>query len=117
MWDEPMASFTKLGWVVHGKTSKCRKGPNFMCAAFENNKDDELHQLVKEQFRLESLGIKIVEKLPRSNDDTRAEMMMDNLTYRDEEGRLVVPMLWRTDDLNLPESKSAARRRLTICEK
>lgn len=54
MWNEP----TKLGWVVHGKCSQQKQTSRFMDAAF-NTKDEELHKVLKEQFRLEALGIKI----------------------------------------------------------
>ena len=53
----PMATQTKLGWIVHGNAGQFRNRLElqYTCAIFSEYAD-ALHQLVKESFALDALG-------------------------------------------------------------
>ncbi|CAL8111098.1 unnamed protein product [Orchesella dallaii] len=114
--NSPVATFTKLGWVVHGRNymKQCEDaGVSFVAI---ENQDDLLHETVKENFRLDALGVISEKSLPKSKDDIRADAMMEDMSRRVEDG-WETGMLWKTDDITLPPSKHAAMRRLKLLEK
>ena len=115
----PALSKTKLGWVLHGIIPSQNSKLNTMkiLSHWQGvHEDDELHQLVKRSFTTEEFGVKVLKELPRSNDDIRAQEIMERTTKRIGE-RWEVGLLWRDENIQLPESKSMAIRRLTSMEK
>jgi len=109
----PVATLTQLGWVVHGRNAwKSYENDEI---SFVVGQDDALHEAVKENFRLDALGVMSEKSLPKSKDDIRAENMMDSFTRRVESG-WETGMLWKKDDLKLPVSKHVAMRRLKVLE-
>jgi hypothetical protein len=80
-----------------------------------NEEHDELHEMVKRYFTIESLGVKAVENR-RSKEDIRALQIMEETTRRVGESR-ETGLLWKEDDVNLPNSKPIAERRLHLMER
>jgi len=83
--------------------------------SFVVGNDDALHELMKENFRLDALGIICEKSLPKSKDDIRAEAMMEK-TSRRVEGGWETAMLWKQDETTLPPSKHVAMRRLKLLD-
>ncbi|XP_062541564.1 uncharacterized protein LOC134209583 [Armigeres subalbatus] len=98
---EPIATRTRLGWIVFGPYSiAARAVTDFtghhsvhLCQCSEQ-KDAELHKA----------------------DDERAEQLLKTLTLLKKK-RYETGLLWRYDDVRLPDSKSMAMRRLLCLEK
>lgn len=119
--EDPLAAKTKLGWIVYGRhksfsvdvssrkqtkqrfqnvltrLSKCRK-----------EEDRLLHNLVKNFFAIESIGVGPT-KL-RSEEDARAEKVMES-TLIFKNGRYEIGMTWKTDNETLPDNLSMAEQR------
>ncbi len=122
---EPIACKTRLGWIVQGpddnslgneiddseSVSNVRVSMN-MC---EGHADNQLHQLVKEFFAFENCGIRVPEKLLESKDVIRARDIMERTTIK-KDGRYETGLLWRYDDIYLPDSFGMAMRRLICLE-
>ncbi|XP_058827701.1 uncharacterized protein LOC131687632 [Topomyia yanbarensis] len=113
---EPIAVKTRLGWVVYGSCSEDRQ-PDYFVNYHSLNKcqcreglDEDLHRTMKEYFSLDSLGIIRTEKPLLSNDEQRASNMLDTLT-RQKDGRFESGLLWKYDNIRLPDSKEMALRR------
>ncbi|CAG7832144.1 unnamed protein product [Allacma fusca] len=100
----PVTTNTKLGWLIHG-VNYHRHKIDYTCSVFRANKenDDLLHQLVKEHFKLESLGVSANAKPMRSKEEQRAEMILEKTTRRVGE-RWETGLLWKCDEVKLPES-------------
>lgn len=120
--DEPLASNTKLGWIVYGRHSIADvriSGKTIEKQGFQqthlrlgkcNDTDDrQLHELVKSFFSVENLGV--AAKQLKSAEDERAEMLMKS-TMKMVDGRYEVGLLWKTDDIVLPDNKKMAMQRL-----
>ncbi|XP_062556863.1 uncharacterized protein LOC134221692 [Armigeres subalbatus] len=112
---EPMAAKTRLGWMVFGTciTNDLQTATNVphsfhMC--HHATDDDELNSAVKNYFALESLGISKLDSLPMSTEDERASKMMRAVT-KFENGRYCTGLLWKFDDIQLPDSRPMAVRR------
>ncbi|XP_044751667.1 uncharacterized protein LOC123311663 [Coccinella septempunctata] len=119
-WNGPAVSKTLLGWVLHGNLKYGEKNPNSVChiQSFDifREKDDldVLHDLVKEQWRLEK--IENSQELAPSPLDRRAQRTLDT-TMRRVGQRYETGLLWKKEDLVLPESKANAFRRLRCVER
>lgn len=102
---QPVASCTELGWVIHGPTGSVggSESVNFIAER------DDLHEYVKEQFELESLGIV---EVSRKNAETERALEILNKTSRRVEGGWEVGLLWARDNTNLPENYNHALKRL-----
>lgn len=112
---EPAASYTLLGWVVHGVISKSRDSKTCFNSSrnSQNIFDQEIHELVKSYFSLEMLG---VSKKPRViKTDQRAFKLLDETT-RFCNGRWETGLLWKTDNPKLPDNYYGALSRLKSIE-
>ncbi|XP_055633869.1 uncharacterized protein LOC129774190 [Toxorhynchites rutilus septentrionalis] len=113
---EPIASKTRLGWMVYGTcTAENKSNPSIaphsfhMCHHSLQN-DAELNSAVNAHFALENLGIFKPEKLLLSTEDERSSKMMRSVT-KFENGRWRTGLLWKFDDIRLPDSRPMALRR------
>ncbi|XP_058816619.1 uncharacterized protein LOC131679884 [Topomyia yanbarensis] len=113
--NEPIATKTRLGWTIYGTFSnddrKLSTAPYsfHICSHFHETEDD-LHTVVKNFFALDSLGISAPLKESLSAADKRAmEILRSNTIIRN--GRYCTSLLWKYDDVRLPNNKAMALRR------
>lgn len=123
--DQPVAAKTRLGWLVYGPctTKAVSSGDtgytayhSFHVCACSKEADYEMNQALKEYFSFDSLGIVKTEKPLISKNDERALQLLSSKTHL-KEGRFESELLWRFDDVQLPDSKAMAMKRLTCLEK
>lgn len=119
--NEPIASKTKLGWTIYGPSELpgTANGYNYQSfhSCFSSQEHDTmLHQEIKNYFSLDSMGICKPENILKSSDDRRAESLLRSLT-RYKDCRYETGLLWKFDNVKLPDSKSIAIRRLQCLEK
>ncbi|XP_058816368.1 uncharacterized protein LOC131679652 [Topomyia yanbarensis] len=119
--NEPIATRTRLGWIVFGpcsvipQISYMAHHSFHVCQCCKRN-DAELHKTVKAYFALDSIGIGHNIKPLLSKDDERAQQLLKSLTHV-KDRRYETGLLWRNDDVRLPDSKPMAARRLSCLEK
>ncbi|XP_036329696.1 uncharacterized protein LOC118741829 [Rhagoletis pomonella] len=100
---EPIASKCLLGWSIQGTSTAATYVTMHHCEC----KWQELHDIVKESFSLESVKPQNLQ----SNDDKRAIEILDRTCIK-VDGRFEVGLLWRDEDYSLPESYNNAVSRL-----
>ncbi|XP_063629208.1 uncharacterized protein LOC134800656 [Cydia splendana] len=112
----PVASLTRLGWVLHGPDRTRRAAVNFVGHARPKTADDEALELMKQHFDIESLGVS--QKLPRADPDQRAlDLLKATCDKIPGENRYRAGLLWRTDDEKLPDNRAQALKRLFSLER
>lgn len=98
---------TRLGWTIHGNSSGLvNNDPNTIhhnvhvcrCRLSEN-----LHSLVEQFFAIKNFGTQKSENLPKSADDIRARRILHDTTRRIG-NRYQTGLLWKSDDISLPNS-------------
>lgn len=113
---EPIAARTRLGWMVFGtcstggRTTSTTIPHSFHVCHHMAEDDIELNSAVKDYFALESLGVSRPERLLLSTEDERATNKMRSVT-KFENGRYCTGLLWKYDDIRLPDNKTMALRR------
>ncbi|XP_038106443.1 uncharacterized protein LOC119766116 [Culex quinquefasciatus] len=116
---EPLASKTRLGWTVYGCSAAGLKTTNYtlhVCKCQSDGQaDQDLHELVKRHFAIESIGVS-AEKGPESEEDKRARNILEATTKR-VSNRFETGLLWRHDDVKFPNSFPMAMRRLECFER
>ena len=122
--DELYVSKCALGWTMHGKIEpriKNNTGHVLNCQkvrALTNVRssriDNEMHDIVKSYFDLDSIGITINSNV-NSNESRALEIMEKTSRYTGD--RWEIGLLWRKDDLTIPNSKPIALRLLKLLEK
>jgi hypothetical protein len=114
----PVAARTRLGWCVFGQTqtksTKRNLGRTFMLKDATHN-DDYLHDLVKNYFMLENLGVKSSAETRKSKEHQRANEIVDT-TLKYIGGRYEVGLIWKKDQITLPDSYPMAYSRLKQLE-
>lgn len=113
--NEPVASLTRLGWVLHGFAAGRSNGDDYGCHMHEHH-DDGLHELVKSYFKFDSIGIKRDDSHRNSCEERRALDILDKKSKK-LDGRWEAGLLWRSDDVKLPNNRRSAECRLKIIEK
>lgn len=117
--NEPIVCRTQLGWVVQGPTYKSDTTSDIkryslnMCICQTN--DNELHQMVKNYFTLENIGTKIPETILESKEIQRAKEILQSTTIK-KGNSYETGLLWKHDDVKLPESYGMALKRLKCLE-
>lgn len=122
-WNGPAMTKTLLGWVLHGNIStgvEITLGHGFVCHVSHGEKDDLdlLHDMVKQQWQMDNFGIEKAGTSTRamSKEDKRAQNILDK-TMRRKGERYETGLLWKDENMVLPESKSVAMRRLFSTER
>ena len=113
---DPVATRTLLGWTLHGIASSKTKAVNFINHFFVNtDQNDRLDCLIKEQYKLDSIGIS---KFVKPNlDDERVINILERTSRRLESGHFEIGLPWRTDSITVPDSYPQALSRLKSLEK
>lgn len=115
---EPVASLTKLGWVIHGTAPRLmNKDDEIVCHTSYSraeDKDEELSNLVKKHFELDAIGISKKVK-PTPSEQRAIDCFNESVTIT--EGRYQVSLPWRREDITMPPSYEAACKRLSHIEK
>ncbi|XP_045784625.1 uncharacterized protein LOC123880521, partial [Maniola jurtina] len=110
-----VASLTPLGWVLHGsQTRTLGRRIDFVSHVAEEIEDD-LDSLVKQYFEMDVLCIQ--PKKPKTDPEERALQILEKTTKRTAEGRYETGLLWRTEDVTLPENYENSLKRLFNIEK
>ncbi|XP_055589574.1 uncharacterized protein LOC129741808 [Uranotaenia lowii] len=113
---EPVATKTRLGWVIFGGQSATNNLARTMVHTCKCSKDDELHDLVREYLAAESMGI-AEHAPPETSEDQRARRVLQETTKRTPSGKYETGLLWKFDDVSFPLSYSMAERRLQCLER
>ncbi|XP_021951215.1 uncharacterized protein LOC110848334 [Folsomia candida] len=108
----PIAVRTKLGWMVIGNLNPYNK----QHYSFLMREEDDLHHIVKDFMSNESFGTLPSNSKPRNKEDVRAQSILDSTLRRVQDG-WEVGLLWREDDVTLPDSKPLALHRLMQMER
>lgn len=118
-WSEPLACKTRIGWVVQGPNSanvNLNRSQRYSLNMCECQADDQsLHQLVNDIFSIENLGVKIPEKVLEPKEEARAKNILET-TITKKRNHYEVGLLWKADDIDLPNSYYMAKRRLECVE-
>lgn len=116
--NQPAASLTQLGWVVHGTAPQnvIIKEDNVL-HLYESEKQQHnhqrLHDLVEAHFKIEALGIA---REPRISDADQRATAIVKRTIKKIDGGYEVGLPWRHDNVTMPPSYGAALRRLRKIE-
>lgn len=118
-WNGPVVSKTLLGCVVHGNCgtiSSYNSQRHFTCHVYHHNDDiDVLQEMVRSQWKIESLGIKPMTNV-LSKDDVRAQKILNETTKRIG-NKFEIGLLWKKDIILPNESRKNAFQRLLTTEK
>lgn len=115
--DGLIASNTKLGWIIHGSMKTNNENVSSpLCLHLDHEKDD-LNLLVKNYINSENLGIENLNE--DSNEETsRAFKILETTTKRiPNTHKFETGLLWKSDDIELPNNFKSAYSRLLLIEK
>ncbi|XP_026744651.1 uncharacterized protein LOC113505985 [Trichoplusia ni] len=112
---EPVASLTHLGWVLHGCETGSNAVVNFTHYGRATSEGEDIEEVVREHFQLESLGIQ--NRLPLNDSDRRALETLEKTTKRLPSGQFEAGLLWKKEGETLPNNYNQVFRRLVNIEK
>ena len=107
-WYQPIASKTRLGWTLQGSTTNDAREFRMNIHACDcQYRYRELHEIVKDYFSAESTRpTKLL-----SSEDSKAIAILEQ-TYNKVNDRYEVGLLWRNQNVKLPDSYKHALNRL-----
>lgn len=123
-FSQPIACKSRIGWSVHGRTDNRTPSPDEHVVNIHRMKcpcqrtiDEAVHQLVKEHFTVENFGVQVNKNLHFcSKEDERALDLLNKFTRRIG-NRYETALLWKYDQIKLPDSYGMAFKRLQCLEK
>ncbi|XP_062704002.1 uncharacterized protein LOC134286407 [Aedes albopictus] len=114
---EPIATKTRIGWSIYGcqrdKVDVMHHRLLHICAKPTN---EDLHDYVQSFFTVESLGVALVPQVEGA-DEQRARRILEETTKRTSSGRFQTGLLWKHDELEFPDSRPLAEKRLRCLER
>ncbi|XP_073814309.1 uncharacterized protein [Musca autumnalis] len=116
--NELIATRCKIGWGVYGR-QQSNSGPvhRVMHICSCNKSCSDLDEQLKYFFSLDAVGVAINQNPLRSVEDERAKAIMDKTTkYLELEQRWETGLLWKHNEVSLPNFLSMARRRQLCLE-
>ena len=112
----PHAVNTLLGWTVVGPISGMKEMTQNVLHVHERNNDDVLSQLVQQWWKTESFGCTHDMSTIDSEEDKRARDILQTSTVKKGD-RYETGLLWKTDDVYLPNNTIMAEKRLYSLER
>ncbi|XP_055584974.1 uncharacterized protein LOC129737840 [Uranotaenia lowii] len=114
---EPVAAKSRLGWTIFGRLNGLGESKKPDSLHIHKCSDDTtLHDLVKDFFSLESLGI-CSAAIPQSEEIQRANELLEKTTTKSTDGHFITGLLWRYDKIEFPTSYQMAEKRLRCLER
>lgn len=113
----PIATKTRLGWCIYGgQTSFQIELAHRAFHVKRTTKDQELHDLVKQYFLMDSLGITSTNVPLESVEDKRARSLLSSTTRRIP-GGFETGILWKHDNVCFPNNYPMALNRWRSLER
>lgn len=114
---QPIAVKTHLGWALCGRISGLvpAAGQHVMHVHHSTSQEDELNDMIQAWWKTESFGTAYSETKPISQEDRRAVKIMEEGT-RLVDGHFESALLWKSDDVSMPDNRLGALRRLERTE-
>lgn len=113
--NSPIATKCLLGWTVQGKT---KKDDTFTSTVLHIcSHEEDIEKLIRESFSTESFGVAVTNT--RINlEERRAIELLEKTTRKiSGENRYETGLLWKSDNISLPESRNTAVKRLLCVER
>ncbi|XP_073824972.1 uncharacterized protein isoform X1 [Musca autumnalis] len=110
----PFACNTELGWVVFGPCKSISSSQS-SCLFVSVEEDRHVHKMVEDYFNIDSMGVRAA-PLIESDDDIRAKEILHESTKR-VGNRFQTGLLWKNENVELPDSYTMALRRLEGVER
>lgn len=121
--NQPYGMKTPFAWCVAGPTNSKEEGEQPIALSIFNhcdrdkvNTDMMLHKQVEKFWTLDSQGLSSNDDA-NSVEDARALDILENTTRLTEQGGYEVGLLWRNDDVRLPNNRKQAEQRLEQLKK
>ena len=116
-WNDPVASKTLLGWVIHGTTSFPKRVDKVLVHHNCEQDDRELNEMVKRSFSMEAFGVLLPAKKLLTQQDARGLFILES-TVKRVESQFEAGLLWAYDDVQMPSgSRQTALHRLHCMER
>ncbi|XP_058816014.1 uncharacterized protein LOC131679323 [Topomyia yanbarensis] len=112
---DPIAAKIRLGWTIYGAENNERTSSAHSFHICQCNDDRTLHDLVKEYFSIDNMGVALAE-CPDSDDNRRAGRILRETTKR-VGNRFETGLLWKFDTFEFPDSLPMAIRRMQCLER
>lgn len=113
--NHPVASLTPLGWVLHGSQTRTFGQKIDFVSHITEDPEDNIEDLVKQYFEMDALCIN--PKRPKTDPEEQALRILEKTTKKIEEGRFQTGLLWRKEDVKLPNNYENSVKRLFNIEK
>ncbi|XP_055643157.1 uncharacterized protein LOC129779607 [Toxorhynchites rutilus septentrionalis] len=110
-----VAAKTRLGWCVYGTMDQGQLSDEYTYHVCECQAEEKLDRMMKNYFEAEDCGVKHPDDL-ESEEEKRARRIMEKTTSRVGDC-FETGLIWRTDNVEFPDSYSMALRRLQCLEK
>lgn len=112
-----IATKTKLGWTIHGSIKHDFQNDNHLTCLHINSSDENLESIVKNYFNTDQLGMQNTND-DEINEETRAKYILETTTNKTPgQNRFKTGLLWKSDNLILPNNFSLVLSRLQSIEK
>ena len=112
----PVGVRTKLGWTVTGRLPGYIEDGESVYKVHMATPDEVLHETVKTWWRTENFGCRYDCDVQRSVEDEKVLKFLSERT-QEVEGRYEVPLLWKDENIQLPDNRVVAIHRLGLLEK
>lgn len=109
---EPIAVRCKLGWTVYGPKMRGTSNVNGVLGFHDVVTNEDLHDLLRTQYALEESVVAVKRE---SKEDERAVSILERTTKR-VGNRFETGLLWKTDEVNFPDSFPMAVKRMKQLE-
>ena len=112
----PVGVRTKLGWTVTGRLHGYIKDGESVYKVHMATPDEVLHETVKTWWWTENFGCQYDCDVQRSVEDEKVLKFLSERT-QEVEGHYEVPLLWKDENIQLPDNRVVAIHRLGLLEK
>lgn len=111
--NQPAASLTSLGWVLHGRGNVSAVNSVNHCSIAHD--EGCIEAMIKKHFELDALGIQ--QRRPSNDADEKALETLRQTVKRRPDGRFEAGLLWKSDNETLPCNYRQALSRLQGIER
>lgn len=117
---DPIGAKCRLGWSIYGcvQNHTSRSAVVGFHVGAVSDPDREMNEQLQEYFALEDVGVTGSGTVVEAADEKRAKLLLTEMTQRiSTKSNFETGLLWKTDNLNFPDSYPMAVQRLKSLER